>query len=102
MTTKVFLRLFAGVLITSEIRMHLNLSIKWKEAQILKEFDPSHLTEVHFQNENYVGKFLSHEAFNLSELKAQEQQILAKIKEYCPKLKIEKIKLKIFPQQFIS
>ncbi|MGK5595049.1 MAG: hypothetical protein ACSNEK_06805 [Parachlamydiaceae bacterium] len=102
MATKVFLRLFVGVLITSEIRMHLNLSIKWKEAQILKELDPNRLTEVHFHHDNYAGKFLPHETFSLDELKLQEQEILAKLKGYCPKLGIEKIKLKIFPQQFIS
>ncbi|KAF3362045.1 Uncharacterized protein PHSC3_001356 [Chlamydiales bacterium STE3] len=102
MKTRVFLKLFAGILISSEMRMHLNLSIRWKEAQILKEFDPEHLFEVHFHEENYVGKFLSANILHLSELQEQEKIILAKMKEYCPNLKVDKLKIKIFPQQFIS
>lgn len=102
MEKKVFLKLFAGILITSEVRMHLNSSIKWKEAQILKEFNTDYLTEVHFQDENYVGKFLSNNQFHLSELKLEEKAILEKMQEYCPNLKTEKLKVKIFSQQFIS
>lgn len=102
MGKKFFLKLFAGVLINSEIRMHLNTSIRWKEAQILKGFDPLHLTEVHFQEGDYVGKFLEQNKLHLNQLQLEEQSILSKIQSYCPNLKIEKLKVKIFPQQFIS
>lgn len=102
MGKKVFLKLFAGVLISSEIRMHLNTSMRWKEAQILKEFDPFHLSEVHFHDENYIGKFLPHNQLHLDELQIEAKAILDKIHEYCPGLKMEKLKVKIFPQQFIS
>lgn len=82
--------------------MHLNTSMPWKEAKILKDFDVFHLVETHFQDENYVGRFLSVNQINLNELRKEELAILEKIREYCPGLKLEKIKVKIFPQRFIS
>lgn len=99
---KVFLKLFLGIPITSEVRMHLNHSIQWKEAQILKEFNSDHLLEVPFQEENYVGKFMPANEASIAELHAQEKLIFEKLRFYCPLLKIEKFRVKIFTQQFIS
>lgn len=98
---KLLLKLFAGFLITSELRMHLNQSIRWKEAKILKEFDATHLVEVHFKDENYIGKFLKQPMAKLSELKVCEQEIREGLKIYCPTFRQEKCRLKILFQQFI-
>lgn len=98
---KLLLKLFAGILITSEIRMHLNQSIRWKEAKILKEYDPAHLLEVHFKDQNYIGKFLPEPRANLTELKQCEKEIKEALKKYCPTLRTERFKIKVLFQQFI-
>ena len=99
---KLTVKLFMGFLINSEMRMHLASSIAWKEAQILKEMNPNHLLEVHFQEENYVGKFLPEACIKLSEIKQYEAEVRERLLTYCPTLKQEKFKLYILSQQFIS
>lgn len=99
---KILLKLFIGIPINSEIRMHLNQSIGWKEAQILKDFDPDHLIEMPFQEESFIGKFLPKKEIKLSELRKYESEVRDRIHRYCPNLKQEKFKLHLLSQQFIT
>lgn len=95
------LKLFVGFQITTELRMHLNQSIMWKKAQIVKEFEPNHLVEVRLQEISYMGKFLDEPAVHLSELQKHDVELHEKLHEYCPMLKQEKFKLFILYQQLI-
>lgn len=99
---QLLLKLFIGIQINAEIRMHLSHSIAWKEAQILKDFDSNHLIEVPFHEESYIGKFLPRSTAKISELKISEEEIRQRLQHYCPNLKQEKFKIHLFSQQFIT
>ncbi|KIC74290.1 hypothetical protein DB42_BH00240 [Neochlamydia sp. EPS4] len=95
------LKIFIGCLITSELRMHLNQSLLWKQNKIAPELN-SALREIHFQDKDYIGIYPTTDKISLMALKEIEKEILQLLTTYCPLLPTEKIKILIFSQVFIS
>lgn len=98
---KIQFKLFAGCVITSELRLQLDQSPLWKQAKIGPAIQ-NDLVETHFNEKNYIGLFLTHDQITLSELKLIEDKILHAINAYCPQFASEKIKVLVFSQIFIS
>ena len=101
-SSKVTVKLFLGIQITSEIRMHLRQSLKWKESHLHLETHTGYLIETHFQNNDYVGIFVAEERQPFEELKQLELAVRNLLLEYCPLANTEKMPLVVFPQVFIS
>ncbi|MBS4165906.1 Uncharacterized protein NEOC65_000981 [Neochlamydia sp. AcF65] len=95
------LKIFIGCLITSELRMHLNQSLLWKQNKIVPALN-SALREIHFKDKDYIGIYSTTDKISLMDLKKIEKEILQLLATYCPLLLTEKIQTLIFSQVFIS
>lgn len=93
--------LFAGVLITSEIRMHLNQSSSWKNAQISAFHGSDDLVEVRHGKSEYIGCHLKKNNITLLELREYEASIINKLLSYCPRLIKSSCKFHLFSQLLI-
>ena len=98
---KIGIKLFAGFLLSSEIRMHLNESPLWKRSsfQDKTEFP---LLETHFYHQDYVGIFLEESFLSLSRAHQIEHSLRKLLAQYCVGLSIEGLSIALFPQVFIS
>ncbi|MBA3238617.1 MAG: hypothetical protein H0T62_09775 [Parachlamydiaceae bacterium] len=94
-------KLFAGFLMTSEIRMHLNKSPAWQNAQLTPDENSCELVEMRYGEGYSIGRYLAEEQLALSEIKDYEIAISQKLQEYCPKLETGHLKFYIYSQIFI-
>lgn len=99
---RILVKVFIGCRFHAELKMFLNQSKAWKEASLIPDPHANNLCEVHYQQKDYIGLFLPHEKNTLSELKTYEKLVLDKLKEFCPTLESETLKITIFPQIFIT
>lgn len=98
---KVFAKLFIGVLVTSEVKMYLNQSLRWKNAQIINDPEAGELIIVRFHDHDYIGCYSSVENVAFSELSSYDKHVLEKLQSYCPNLPLKAQKVSIFSQIFI-
>lgn len=100
---KVTIKLFAGLYLSSEIRMNLNQSKIWKQASIASG-DKAHseLIEVHHHGKDYLGCYLPSPKITLAQLNEINDQIKMSLKSYCPDLDPENAKVCIFAQVFVA
>jgi len=89
---------FLGFIQTSEMRMYLNRSFTWQEAQLSEYLL---LKQAAWQNKLYIGYYLS-PFIPCSELKRLENQVKSDIQLYCPKMNLDQHQLFLFPQIFIQ
>lgn len=97
---KVSIKLFLGVLITSELRMHLNSSVAWKHAAIDRQ--PDAPIETQYQDHKYLGIHLECDAAPLKHFHELYSKIQDSIARYCPEFNNDQLKPYILPQIFIS
>jgi hypothetical protein len=97
---QIAIKIFCGIELTSEINMHLNESILWKNAEVEKKEDG--IIRVRFDDKDYIGMYLSHRTSPLPLIRQLESKVKEKLNTFCPKVKIDKKPLVIFPQTFIS
>jgi hypothetical protein len=101
-SSQVTVRLFVGVPITSEIRVHLQQSLEWKQSTLSSVEDMPHLVETHYQSKDYIGIFLPEEQLPLDELRKIEKTVRLLVQVYCPQTLPESLHIIVFPQVFIS
>lgn len=100
---RVHVKLFVGFRLTAELRMHLNQSASWKQDSVGEPAEDSgRLVEVHFQENIYIGKFITRDRVTVQDLKEYELQTTKQILEYCPNLSQDALKFCIFPQFFVQ
>lgn len=99
---KVTVKLFVGVMISPELRMHLSKSALWKEISIARGPSSDDLIETPSNNETYLGTYVNNEAIPLHELREMASAVKQKIAAYCASLNIETLNLSVFPQIFVS
>ena len=95
-------KLFVGCLLTGEGKLNLRNSLGWKQAKISGQHHPLNLQEIHYQNHEYLGIFVSEEYLTLKELKVFEERIRKAIEDYCPDLDQNTLKVVVFPQILVS
>lgn len=95
-------KLFAGCHINSELRMYLNQSIQWKHAMILTPSAERTWQEIHYHGKDYFGLYIDSKKVSVKDLTAIQQNIRESLKNYCPDVEAENIKVCIFPQVFIA
>lgn len=91
-------RLFIGFPITSELKMELNRSAKWKEAEITLQ---KNLERVHFDDKEYIGRYLESPILALKDLPGIEQSLYTDFKDLFPEFKQDRLSLRLFSQPFI-
>lgn len=96
---QIFVKLFIGSPVTSDLRVELERSHEWKEAQIVRI--DNKLEETLCDGKKYIGLY-THAEKTLAELDELKNEIKFKIKEFCPNYPLEKLKFFIFPQVFIG
>ena len=99
---RVTVKLFTGYVISPELKMHLKESREWDQALTLASRKEDDLIHVPYQNKEYIGIFSEDNQLNISEMYDLEKTIQQTIQRYCPEFPIEKLKLSLFPQIFIS
>lgn len=98
MSDSISIKLFLGFHNHGEIKMLLNQSPLWKEAKL---FQKQSLTETQFQEKDYIGFFFE-APLSYFELKEKEKDLKNQLIYYCPKLQVEKHKIILFSQVFLS
>ena len=99
---RVKVKLFVGLLVNSEVRMHLNQSQQWKQDQVVRSSDGQELQVLRYQDKDYVGLVLEQEMMPLGQLKDKETWVREALERYCPELGVENMKVYVFPQIFLS
>jgi hypothetical protein len=99
-TSKASAKLFAGFLLSSELKMHLNSCPEWKSLAVTPE-NSQEFREIHYEDQHFVGHYLPEEKLTLTEIKAYEQQMTQKLLVYCPKFDSTHLKFSLLAQLFI-
>ena len=94
MTTRLNTKIFIGIQLTPELRMHLNKSTLWKQAQ----FD-SPLKEIQASGKDYLGLHIHEDIVSLEVIKKLEASIRNQLEPYC---NVDKFPIQIFSQIFIE
>lgn len=100
--SKVIVKLFVGVSVTPELKMHLDSSGAWKLALIGSGDNADELIATHFEKREYIGAFTEGDNVTLGELRALTPDIKAKIGKYCPDFNLDRLTITVFPQVFLS
>lgn len=95
-------KIFIGFHLHPELKAQLNQSSQWKQAKIMQQNLLLGLLETHYQEKDYVGRFLIQETLTLDELRTIAKGIQELLKDHCPKYPIENLKICLFSQIFIS
>jgi len=97
-TERVSSKIFAGFLLNSELRMHLNQSKNYKQDKIGSK---QGLQEVHYQEKDYFGIYLDKNLISYNELKNLEDTLQKKLEFYCPAFNNEHTTFFVLPQVFV-
>lgn len=98
---KVTVRLFVGLLLTSEMKMFLHQSTQWRNVS-LRQKNTEEIKEVHYSGKDYIGLYLPHEKVTLEELPSVEQMIKQRLEQYCPDYDIQNARVFVFAQVFVA
>lgn len=93
--SKTDVKLFAGFLISSEVKMHLKASSSWKP------LETPDLIEVRYEDRHYLGNYLAESPLTLHALREQQTFFAELLKSHCPKLDVDHCKFFVFSQLFI-
>lgn len=103
LSNKISAKLFIGCHITSEMRMHLSKSKKWRQLSIIPiETREANIQEIHFQGKDYFGYYLLTDIVPTTELKKIKPHILSLLKIFCSEYQVDTLKVYILPQIFVS
>jgi hypothetical protein len=95
-------RIFIGYYLHPELKVHLSQSLNWSQSKIVRGDNLNELLETHYHEKEYIGRFLNQDVLTINELKTIEQQIQLRLAEHCPSFPLEKLKVCVFSQVFIS
>ena len=98
LSTSLNIKFFYGFLLDGEIKAHLYQNAKWKEASL---FHNQVLQAIKFKEKEYLGFFMKSPLL-YSEIKANEDLLKEHLKFYCPDIQLDKNKIYLFPQIFVS
>lgn len=95
-------KLFAGFLVSSELRMHLRNSSQWKEHQIVQDEMLENLKIAPFEGKDYLGYYIEPSYIKVNELEKIEEKIREALQKLLPKYSPNSLTLYLFAQAFIS
>lgn len=94
-------KLFIGCHLSPDLRIQLNQSLAWKHSRLHTEpgVEP---VEIRHEGRDYLGFFLPRERAELLEVRANASPIRDAICRYCQKYPVDRLRLYVFPQLFVS
>ena len=101
-TENVQIKIFIGTLLSHDIKKHLNQCSSWKDAKITWQNEKSEWKELHYQNKDYFGKYIPSQHISLPELKNIEAELQKIIQSHFEELPVDKLKVILFPQLFVT
>ena len=93
------MKIFVGFELKVDLSIALNRNSLWKEAKVSKTTD---LREVHYQEKDYIGQFLTHEMVTMKSLQQISATIREELQSFCPENDLSTLKIQIFPQVFVA
>jgi hypothetical protein len=96
------IKLFLGFQLSTELSIHLNQSILWKEISVIRLSKQDDLISILHESTHYIGTYLPHPHTTLTEIQALEKMIQEKLQIYCPNYKLQHSKILLFPQVLIQ
>lgn len=96
---RVQVKIFVGFELKVDLSITLNKNSLWKEAKVSKTTE---LSEVRYQDKDYIGQFLSHEMITMKSLQEISAQIREELQSFSPENDLSTLKIQIFPQVFIA
>ena len=99
---RVLVKIFIGFELTVDIKIQLNQSSEWKQASVVKDETNQNLIEAHYSEHDYLGQYFDFNTLTMKDVTSRAQDIRKRLKEYCPDLDVDALKIHLFPQVFIS
>ncbi len=94
-------RVFIGVEVDSEIRMHLKQSQEWSD-RYMQDSSEIRLNRESINGQDYLGFFLKESAPLVDDLIHAEECFENSFAKYFPEIKLESKGIHLFPQVFLS
>ena len=98
-TNRLQIKVFVGFELKVDVSISLNKNSKWKEAKVSKT---TNLRVVHYNDQEYIGIFMSHEITTMKMLRETSNKVREELQHFCPENDIAELKVQIFPQVFVS
>jgi len=100
--TQILKKIFIGFPLTGELKSELSQSREWNLLKILPKSERMKITEVHFQNKEFLGTYLpDNEQHTVQSIYRVEKELRLVLLGLCPKLHIEKQHSILFTQPFL-
>lgn len=100
--TQILKKIFIGFPVTGELKSELSQSREWNLLKILPKSERKKITEVHFQNKEFLGTYLpDNEQHTVQSIYKAEKELRLVLLDLCPKLHIEKQHSILFTQPFL-
>ena len=101
LNTGIEVRIFIGFQLRHDIKLALERNIQWKNHQLTQQQkSPLHIHTEHYQKNEYLGFYVDKDRISLEELADYQKKLEHELTPFLDS--IERIKLKLFPQIFIS
>lgn len=101
MASQITTRLFLGVLVTAELKMHMAQSNAWRDAAFSAGGGGHPLSVVRFQRKEYLGHYLATDEVSLGDLEEASSAICALLEKLFPDFDVDKCTPALFPQVFV-
>lgn len=100
---KITVKIFAGCLMPSDLRLHLSKSKEWQLISVIPlESREIRLQEVHFQGKDYLGYYLEDDLIQIKDLQEIKTAIQLFLKRFCPEYQAVDLKVYVIPQIFVA
>ncbi len=96
---KVATQLFVGCMITPDIRIAMNQSKTWRQAQIGVSDE---LKEQPYQGKDYLGTFVSGQQIPLPQIDQVEKTVRERLRHYCPSINSDAVAVYVLSILLIS
>lgn len=96
---KVQTKIFLGIHLRPDLRLALEQSSQWQQAQIGNQ---QRLLNLSFQGKEYIGLFAEQDRLDLRALETLQHRVLGELQSFCAPFDVSKLKAVIFPQTFVS
>jgi hypothetical protein len=95
-------RLFLGIPLNSEIKIHLEQSPLWKQVQLNPKENPPNLEITHFQNKEYLGFSIPEPTTSVENLQILEDLIEKQLSTYTNPSLAKNLQTKLFSITLIT
>lgn len=100
-SSQITTRLFLGIRQTPDINMALNQSKEWAQDQIATSGENAALKTVRHAGKDYLGVSIDSNSISMNDMQTTEEQIREQLQRYCPKLRVQGLRVYAFAQVLV-